>query len=135
MRTDKELRQSSEIDLRVDGILQEEIYSDKQYMDDIKKQVAKVQDESKFKSMFEDLQKGNLLSEETSLKILQMGERRTSRSKTKNGNDAMSAMISLFGRGIPVLQMRCRFEDGRIKHFKNSKEISGCTWLFLLCFC
>ena len=58
MWTDKEVRQSSEkeTDLRVDDILQEEIYSDQQYMD-IKKQVEKLQDELKSKSMPEELQR------------------------------------------------------------------------------
>ena len=43
VRTGKEVRQHSEIDLRVDGIPQEETYSDQQYMDDIKKQMEKLQ--------------------------------------------------------------------------------------------
>ena len=49
--------QSSEIDLRVDGISQEEIYSDKQHMDEVKKQWEKLQDESKSQIMNKDLQK------------------------------------------------------------------------------
>ena len=49
--------QSSEIDLRVDGISQEEIYSDKQHMDEVKKQLEKLQDESKSQITNKDLQK------------------------------------------------------------------------------
>ena len=62
--------QSSEIDLRVDGISQEEICSDKQHMDEVKKQLEKLQDESKSQIMNKDLQKkGKIQSKETSLKI------------------------------------------------------------------
>ena len=57
----KEVIQSSEIDLRVDGIPQEEKDNDKQYRDEVKKQVQRLQDEPKSKSMHEDLRKGNLL--------------------------------------------------------------------------
>ena len=49
--------QSSKIDLRVDGISQEEIYSDKQHMDEVKKQLEKLQDESKSQITNKDLQK------------------------------------------------------------------------------
>ena len=73
MQAENEVIQSSEIDLRVDGISQEEIYSDKQHMDEVKKQVEKLQDEPKSQSTHKDLQKENLLSEETSFKILEMG--------------------------------------------------------------
>ena len=59
--TEKEVIQSSEIDLRVDGIPQEEKDNDKQYRDEVKKQVQRLQDEPKSKSTHEDLQKENLL--------------------------------------------------------------------------
>ena len=45
------------IDFRVEGISQEEIYSDKQHMDEVKKQLEKLQDESKSQIMNKDLQK------------------------------------------------------------------------------
>ena len=67
--SENEVIQSSGIDLRVDGITQEEIYDDQQYMDELKKQVERLQDESISQSMNKDLQQGVLLSEETSLKI------------------------------------------------------------------
>ena len=63
-----EFTQSSGIDLRVDGITQEEIYNDKQYTDEVKKQVERLQDEPKSKSMHEDKE----IFLETSLRILKM---------------------------------------------------------------
>ena len=60
-----------EIDLRMDGVPQEEILSDRKHME-IWEKIAELKDESKSRSMQEDLQRGNLLSEETRLKILQM---------------------------------------------------------------
>ena len=98
-----EVIQSSEIDLRVDGISQEETYNDTQYMDEIKKQVGKLQDESKSKSLNEDLQKGYLLSKETSLKI---------KETTKNGDIAVSAMFNSKRGRISILSMRYRSADG-----------------------
>ena len=72
VQTEKEVEQYSEIDLRVGDVPQEEIYGDKQCMEDISKQVAMLQDESKSKSLHEDLPKRNILSRESSLKIQQM---------------------------------------------------------------
>ena len=59
------------------------------------------------------------------------GELRNSRSKTKNGYNALPC---LFGRWISVLQVRCLFEAASSDHFRNSKEIYGVAWQFLLFF-
>ena len=53
VHAENEVTQSSKIDLRVDGISQEEIYNDKQHMDEVTKQV----DEPKSKSTNKDMQK------------------------------------------------------------------------------
>ena len=51
VQAENEVIQSSQIDLRVDGISQEEIYNDKQHMNEVTKQV----DEPTSKSMNKDL--------------------------------------------------------------------------------
>ena len=72
LRVERGVIQIPDIDLRVDGMPQEDVYSDEQYMDEVKRQVEKIQDESKSPSMHKDLQ-GSILSEETSPKIKHMG--------------------------------------------------------------
>ena len=102
LQVEKEVIQSSEIDLRVGSISQEEIYSDKQYMDEVKKQIEKLQDESKSKGTHKDLQKKNLLR--TKPRDLKYGEHRISWSTTKNGDIAVPAVLSiLYGRRNSIL--------------------------------
>ena len=52
VQAENEVIQSSEIDLRVNGISQEEIYSDEQFMDEVKKQLEELQEESKSKNIY-----------------------------------------------------------------------------------
>ena len=48
---ENEVIQPSGSDLRVDGITQEDVHNDKQYMEQVKKQVEKLQDETNFQSI------------------------------------------------------------------------------------
>ena len=101
LQAEKEVIQSTEIDLRVGGISQEEIYNDKQHTDEVKNQVERLQDEPKSKNMHEDLQKGNILGNKP--QDLKYGEHRISWSTTKNGDIAVPAVLFILYGRISIL--------------------------------
>ena len=65
-------------------------------MEQVKKHVEKLQDEPKSKSIKKDLQEGVLLSTETSLKIKDMGNIRTSPSTTTDSDIPMPAVLNSY---------------------------------------
>ena len=125
--------QPSRSDLRVDGFTQEDVYNDKQYMEQVKKQVEKLQDETISQSIKKDLQEGVLLSTETSLKVKDMDNIELSLSTTTDSDIPMPAVLNSYRGRISILsQMLRRYTSGRFRNVKTLKESSIITWQFVL---
>ena len=132
LQAEKEATQSSEIDLRAGGISHENIYSDKQYMDEVKKQLEKLQDESKSKSTHKDLQKGNLLSEETSLKISEMANIELHEVRQRTATSQCPQCLSHMEDGFQFCKV-CKWMIQPFQEFKRDfKNYLATRTVFLL---